>query len=318
MPYRLPADERVRDGLRRCAREQLDRAIDELTNRVRHDPVEAVHDARKALKKARSLLRLGRGTLAPAGRRRENGALRHAGRLLSSARDAEVMLDAVDDLADRYAGRVPQATFGAIRRHFEAERDPARRRLLESGLTEQVAQELKAVRSRIDEWPLQQGGWRAIEPGFERSYARGRDALERARTRPTVENLHDWRKRAKDLWYHLRMLEPASPGIVGGAATEADELSQLLGDDHDLAVLRESLERAAGLAVDLDAVLELIDHRREQLQAQAIRLGERLYAEPPKVFVRRMHRYWKASRTGAHAGRGPGRRVGSPPRVRTA
>lgn len=297
MSYRLQADETVRHGLRRCAREQLDRAIDELTNRMRDDPVEAVHDARKALKKTRSLLRLGRGTLESDGRRRENTALRHAGRLLSSARDAEVMLEAVDDLASRYAGRVPQTTFGAIRRHLEAERDPARRRLLESGLTDEVAEELKAVRARIDDWSLRHGGWRALEPGLERSYTRGRDALARVRSCPSVEDLHDWRKRTKDLWYHLRMLKPASPGIVGGAAKEADELSKLLGDDHDLAVLRDSLERAAGLAVDVDAVLELIDHRREQLQAQALPLGDRLYAEPPKVFVRRMQRYWKASRS---------------------
>ena len=175
----------------------------------------------------KQLLRLGRGTLDPDGRRRENDALRRAGRLLSSARDAEVVLDAVDDLADRYVGRVPQATFGAIRRHLEAERDLARRRMLESGLTGQVAAELKAVRGRIDDLPLQNGGWRALEPGLERSYARGRDALDEVRRQPSVENLHDWRKRTKDLWYHLRMLKDTSPGIVGGAAKEADKLSVL-------------------------------------------------------------------------------------------
>ena len=110
------------------------------------------------------------------------------------------------------------------------------------------------------------------------------------------------------------MLKPASPGIIGGAANEADELSTLLGDDHDLAVLRESLESAAQLAVHLDAVLELIDRRREQLQAQALRIGERLYAESPTVFVHRMHRYWKAS----HLGRSPVRAQAANRLARTA
>jgi CHAD domain-containing protein len=295
MAYRLQPDELVQDGLRRCAREQLDRAIEELTARVNDDPVDAVHDARKALKKTRSLLRLSRGTIARDERRRENAALRKAGRALSSARDAEVMLDAVDDLADRFTGRIPQTTFDTIRRHLESERDPARQRLLESGLTGQVADELKAVRSRIDDWSLRRGGWRALEPGLRRSYARGRDAFELASHRRTAENLHDWRKRTKDLWYHLRMLKPLSPGIVGGTAKEADRLSTLLGDDHDLAVLRESLQSNAGqFAVDLDAVLGLIDHRRDQLEAEALQIGTRLYAEPPKAFVRRLHRYWKS------------------------
>src|ERR1700753_2539377 len=118
MAFRLQPGEAVPDGLRRCAREQLDRAIDELSARAADDPVEAVHDARKALKKARSLLRLGRGTLDPDERRRENEALRRAGRALSSARDAEVMLEATDNLSDRFTGRVPEASFAAIRRHL--------------------------------------------------------------------------------------------------------------------------------------------------------------------------------------------------------
>jgi CHAD domain-containing protein len=300
MSYRLQADETVRDGLRRCAREQLDRAIDELTTGVHDDPVEAVHDARKALKKARSLLRLCRGTIGADDRRRENAALRDAGQALSSARDAEVKVQAVEDLSRRFAGRLPQSTFDAVRRHLEADRDPARQRLLESGLTGQVADELRLVRRRIDDLPLSDGGWQALAPGLLRSYRRGRDAMLLARKEPTVEHLHEWRKRTKDLWYHLRMIKPMAPAIVGGHVDEADELSDLLGDDHDLAVLHESLEHSASeLAIDLDAVLELIDHRREQIQAEALLVGQRLYAEPCKAFHRRLHDYWKAWRRDA-------------------
>jgi CHAD domain-containing protein len=291
MAYRLQPDESVPDELRRCAGEQLDRAIDELTTGVADHPVEAVHEARKALKKTRSLLRLGRGALDPDERRRDNAAIRQAGRRLSDARDAEVMLEAIDKLADRFAGRLPQATFDAIRRHLAPEHH------LDSGLTDQVADELKAVRARVEHASSRATGWKALEPGLRRSYARGRSALEKARSHPTVENLHEWRKRTKDLWYHLRLLGPFAPGIIGGAAKDARKLSRRLGDDHDLAILHAALERDAGdLRVDVDAVLELIDHRREQLQAEAIALGQRLYAEPPKAFVERMRRYWKASR----------------------
>ena len=115
----------------------------------------------------------------------------------------------------------------------------------------------------------------------------------------TVENLHDWRKRAKDLWYHLRLLKPFSPAIIGGHADEAHRLADLLGDDHDLALLRETLLGGGGeVPVDVEAVIGLIEHRRDQLQAEAMQVGERLYAERPKAFRRRMHRYWKATRRG--------------------
>jgi CHAD domain-containing protein len=302
MAYKLQPDESVRDGLRRCAREQLDRAIEELTTRVHDDPVDAVHEARKSLKKARSLLRLGRGAIDPDERRRENAALRRAGRALSSARDAEVMIDALDDLADRFAGRVPRTNFDAIRRHLEAERDPARRRVLESGLTDQVADELKAVRNRVDDWSLHRGGWDALEPGLRRSYARGRDAFELVRRRPTVENLHDWRKRSKDLWYQLRLLEPLAPGMIDGQAKDAHRLADVLGDLHDLAVLEAALPRLSdGVVADTDALIALVRHRREQLATEALSIGERVYAESTKRFVRRLRSYWRAWRAEARA-----------------
>jgi CHAD domain-containing protein len=304
MPYRLDPRESVDQGLRRCAREQLDRAIDQLTEGIHDDPVEAVHDARKALKKERSLLRLFRGALTPAERRRENEAFRDAGRHLSAARDAEVMLQAVDDLSGRFAGQVPKKTFDAMRRRLEAERDSERASLPDS--TSEVAEELKAVRRRIDEWQLTRKGWRAVEPGVCRGYRRGHRAFERVRGEPSVESLHEWRKRTKDLWYHLRLLTPTSAGIVGGQAKEAHRLSDLLGDDHDLAVLRDRLESTESeFVVDVGPVFELIDHRREQLQRQAMLVGERLYAETPKAFRRRLHRYWKTWRREARAAEAP-------------
>ena len=114
-----------------------------------------------------------------------------------------------------------------------------------------------------------------------------------------MERLHEWRKRAKDLWYHLRMLRPLSPDIVAGQADEAHKLSDRLGDDHDLAILRGKLQNGAvtDLPLDLGPVFELIDHRRAQLQSEAVLIGARLYAERPKDFVRRIHRYWRASRS---------------------
>ena len=55
------------------------------------------------------------------------------------------------------------------------------------------------------------------------------------------------------------------------------------------------------LAVDVAALRGLIDYRRSELQTEAIFAGERLYAEKPKQFMRRVHRYWKAGRAQARA-----------------
>jgi CHAD domain-containing protein len=302
MAYRLADGETADQAIRRIAAEQLDRAIGGLTEGVRADPMAAVHSARKALKKERSLLRLSRGSMKSSVRRRENVACRDAGRRLSAARDAKVIVEALDSLAERYAGQLSEKTFATIRERVREAGEAPHRSLMDSGLTGEVAKELRAARVRTGQWRLKHDGWKAVKGGLRRSYRRGRKAFRRAQANPTTERLHEWRKRTKDHWYHLRLLQPIAPRTMKGHAKDAHLLSDVLGDDHDLAMLRETLlEAGPTLAVDLDSVIALVDHRRGQLQAQAMLLGERLYAEKPKAFVRRMHTYWKAWRAQTRA-----------------
>jgi CHAD domain-containing protein len=294
MAYQFEPGETVDASFERCAREQLDRAIHELTEGVNSDEVEAVHSARKALKMERSLLRLGRAALPRSARRRQNARLREVARRLSGSRDADVMLEALDDLAERYAGQVPQASFAAIRGELEADRDRSRAALHASGDIDWAVDELQALRGESQR--LRARGWSAVEPGLERAYARGRRAMRRAERKPAVENLHEWRKRVKDLWYHARLLRATAPLTLGGVVKEAHALSDLLGDDHDLAVLRRKVTAVSEhLAADTAPVIALIDHRREQLQDEARVAGARLYAESPSRFARRLKRYWKAA-----------------------
>jgi CHAD domain-containing protein len=302
--YKFGEDESVRHAIRRCGREQLDRAILELSEGIIADPVSAIHSARKAIKKERSLLRLARGAMRPEQRRRENAALREAAGGLSSARDSDVMIASVGGLSKRYAGHLPAADFEAIRAHLEGRRSSARGHWTESAGNEDALQELSAVRTRVEDWRLRRGGWKSLEGGLLRSYRRGRQAFTRARATREMEDLHAWRKRVKDLWYHERLLAPTCGPTVRGHAKDLDRLSDLLGDDHDLAVLRRELRLvSAPIVADLDAVVNLIDYRRAELQTEAFHIGERLYAETPKAFRRRLRDSWKAGRALALAPR---------------
>jgi CHAD domain-containing protein len=302
--YRFEADESVRNAMLRCAGEQLDRAVSELSERISSDPVEAVHAARKAVKKERSLLRMARGSMPAKQRRRENAALREAAQGLSGARDAEAMIATLDDLSERYAGQVPESTFHEIRQQLETRRDQQRGELVGSALGAQAVGELGAVRVRVEDWTLEQRGWKAIETGLRRSYTDGRKAFARAQSRRSAEKLHTWRKRVKDLWYQERLLASVAGPVMAGQVKEAHRLADLLGDDHDLAVLRQALTPGKVQApVDLDAVVGLIDHRRDTLQTEAFYVGARVYAEKPAAFIRRIRRLWKAGRDQARAAR---------------
>jgi CHAD domain-containing protein len=296
MAYKFAPEESVRHAIFRCSAEQLDRAVFELSEGINTDPVDAIHTARKAIKKQRSLLRLARGAMPREQRRRENAALREAARSVSGVRDADVMIASISQLSERFAGQVPDTVFGTIRGYLEARRSTDPRN--GSPLVERrVLQELAAVRSRADVWQFRSEGWNALDSGLTRSYKDGRQAFARARAGGEIEDLHAWRKRVKDLWYHQRLLGPTCGPSVAGNAKELDRLSDLLGDDHDLALLKKELtEGGMPLAVDLDPVVGLIGYRRGELQTEAFHIGQRVYAETPKAFRRRMRTCWKAGR----------------------
>src|SRR4030095_4339353 len=90
-------------------------------------------------------------------------------------------------------------------------------------------------------WAKVHDNWGSVGEGVERVYRRGRQALAAVRRKPTAEYLHEWRKQAKYLRYQLDLLRPLAPKALTSLATTIDRLGDLLGDDHDLAVLRREV-----------------------------------------------------------------------------
>jgi CHAD domain-containing protein len=302
MAYRFEVDETLDVNLRRCSREQLQGAIDRIASDLESDPVDAIHDARKAIKKERSLLRLAAAGLDPGDRKTENAELRSIAHELGGSREADALVTALDDLAGRYTGQVPEQTVGVVHERLAAERDVARGALLASGMPDDVTERLRGMLARVDDWHPAHTGWPAIADGLAQSYGRGRKAMRRARKRPSSERMHEWRKRSKDVWYHLRLLTPLSPGILGGAAKDAHRLADALGDVHDLALLDEAIGRLEdSVPADLEPLHGLIDHRGAELREDAFALGDRVFAESPNRFRKRVERYWRAWRSAFQA-----------------
>jgi hypothetical protein len=121
--YRLRGDEPAADGVRRIARGQLELATELVRGDHGDDHGAAVHDARKALKRLRALVRLSRDAIGQERYQAENVTFRDVGRSLSSARDAEVMLQTLDELANRFAHEVPAGAWSRFRQVLEAERE---------------------------------------------------------------------------------------------------------------------------------------------------------------------------------------------------
>jgi CHAD domain-containing protein len=293
MAFRLDVQQKVSESLRATVDGELEAAIESLSVVDPAKRSDAVHDARKHLKKARSALRLVRSALGKRTARRLNDELRAVAASLSDRRDADVLVATVEALHDRFVGQLPAATFESLRARLA---EQARRDERDDDNGVQI-ERLNGVRARLEAANVNRVKWSTVVAGIDRSYRRGRKGYEATENAGT-EDLHQWRKRAKDLWYHHRLIKDAHPTVVGAFAKDAHELSDLLGDDHDLAVLRATIvhrEPAAATApVDLEPVVDLIDERRSELQADGRRLGRRLYAEKPKAFSRRTRKYLRA------------------------
>ncbi|MGD2055997.1 MAG: CHAD domain-containing protein [Gammaproteobacteria bacterium] len=296
MSYRFQFNESLADGVPRIVSEQVDRAVAELTGGDTDLP-EAVHQVRKRCKKIRGMLRLIRGSFA-ASYRQENAWFRDLARRLSGARDTQAMLECLDKLRDAFQEELEVDAFATVRQAL-VERQAA---VQEDGaLPDRVADtaaELQDARLRVLGWHLDDTGFAAIESGLSRTYRRARKAMRAGYENPTAENFHEWRKRVKYHWYHLRLLRELWPAPLKGLAAEAKQLADLLGDDHDLAVLRETLLRdrdASGDAAEIDALVGLAKRRQDQLRAEAQTLGCRLFAERPRKFCRRVDSYWRAA-----------------------
>jgi CHAD domain-containing protein len=293
--FRLRAEEALPDGVRRVAHGQLARAQAGLERAPRRKLSEGVHDTRKRLKRLRAVVRLARGALGQEVYKRENSAFRDTGRRLAGVRDAAVLIETLDGLEKAAGVKLPAGVTGTLRARLEEERERALVRLKEDqALVGAVVSEIEAADTRVDCWTLRTGGFGAVEPGLRRTYRRGRKAMRRAQAEPSEENFHEWRKRVKDLWHSLQLLRLASPSRMSKLAKRAHRLSDLLGDDHDLAELRryalshrECFEDPGALAL-----VGVIDGRRMELQQHAIELGARVYAKRPKRFVKRIERGW--------------------------
>jgi CHAD domain-containing protein len=297
MAFRLKAGKSVGQGVKRVVRRQLDKALELLRSQGGGD--EAVHDARKTFKKVRAVLRLVRGEIGGTAYRRENRRFRDAARPLTEVRDAKALVEALDQLAERYPHE-GGASVAAARKGLQSDRRAIRKRVLRDGRAiPAVVSEVEAARDRLRGWSIPHKGWSALSGGIKETYRRGRRALAAAGEDATPENLHEWRKQAKYLWHQLQLLEPVWPGVMEELAQEVEALADLLGDDHDLVVLRQRLAASPegfGGKAGPGTLLALIDRRRGELEEEAFALGRRLYADRPKEFTNRLREYWKAWR----------------------
>ena len=111
---------------------------------------------------------------------------------------------------------------------------------------------------------------------------------------------HEGRKLAKAFGYQLRCLKPMWPGAVNSLIDQIDLLTEHLGDDHDLALIRSRIlkqqsvsDRAENFLLAQHSLVTSIERRRRRLQRLAVHESRLVYTEKPSAFISRVRSYWK-------------------------
>jgi CHAD domain-containing protein len=291
MAFRFKLGEPFDEGSRRIAVEQIERAQSSLHDK-RGDQAIAVHETRKSLKRLRALLRLIRPAMGEQAFKAENGQLRDIGLSLSGARDRHVLLETVDKL--ERAGLLGRKGLAETLRQTIAAANGEGAPLGTRGALARLAE----TKKRLATLQIEGAGFEVVTPGLERSYRRARRAFSAAYRNPSDEAFHEWRKGAQAHWRQMTLLARAWPDYLGARAAEARHLSQLLGDDHDLAVLVAFVhsDAGAGLRGEQAALIERAAREGQgELRLSARPYGERLFADGPKRLCRNIGVYWKAA-----------------------
>jgi len=296
MAYRLKLKEPLAKGVRRIAGEQLGNAAARLEGGS--NPETSVHEARKSLKRTRALLRLIRPGLGETNFRKANARLRDIARGLSAARDHDVvrgLLKALEEgkpsvaKAARHLLAVLDATPGAANRSGAPQRNVA-----------EALSEISAMRRELGDIALHPANFDTIVAGLTKSHRAGRKALALALANPEdAEALHDLRKAAQAYWRQMILIQQAWPEACLARAAAAKLVADLLGQDHDVALLDAMLAGPEGQSLPAGERRALERHcskRHSELRSQAMPKAQLLFVEKSDQLGARMRALWDAAR----------------------
>ncbi len=291
MAYKFKQDDRLDKGFRRIAREQSARALNEIGQKGVSD--QGVHEIRKTMKRLRALLRLIRPQIGEQAFKASNSGLRDAGLMLSRQRESRVLTETVIKL-EGHLGDGAVAILAPFKMAIEKAAREAPTTLAPAA-ADALRTRLEREGRRLGKLKLKGEGFEVVAAGLEQSYDKGRRRLVKAYKSPSHEAFHDLRKTVQWHWRHMTLLSRAWPEYFEVRIQAARELSQLLGDDHDLAVLQNAAKAMSKAGTeDFSAVIRLARAAQEELRGECHERARRIFAEPADDFVRRLAIYWQS------------------------
>ena len=249
---------------------------------------EDIHSVRTAIKRVRAILRLLRPAIGDPTFRRENTRLKETARLLASMRDAAVGLQTLRGLASTASRERKRSDVSIVHARF-AKQVALPAAIVRERVLRATVRALENHRRRLRRLGISTDDWQAIELGLEKVYRACKRRMKRAFSGGSDDSFHRWRIRLKNLYYELQFLTPLWPKRMHSLIAGLKKAEELMGDDHDLTVLKADLRKTPSHFGDGRVVKRVLSHLKERsrkLRRACQPLAEMILKEKPRDFVR--------------------------------
>jgi CHAD domain-containing protein len=224
-----------------------------------------VHDVRVLMKKSRAAIKLVRSQTENEFFTREYLTFREAGRIMRSWREASVTRKLLKEFRKKYPDVFKHLgdheKINLLIRKPEPVREvtPEVRNDLEN-----IRLQLKKSGFRIRFQRMNNLDTKLLLNELEVTYSLVRDHYLTARNDPDANNLHEFRKKAKDFLYQLCFFRMIKPKVVKELENKIDIMTSDLGRYNDLAGVIRALDYKYSLPVNASSLDELVVRIRQE------------------------------------------------------
>ncbi|MGY6709497.1 MAG: CHAD domain-containing protein [Rhizobiaceae bacterium] len=253
---------------------------------VAENPLKSPHEARKAIKKIRAVLRLARGA-DKSFYRSENARWRDISASLAGPREAAALIETVDRFIGEFADDGNRSTLLTLRAHLvmRLEMLKSTTDALEAAGRDCVAGCDEGARA-VAHWPLPRAakaGAHLLAKGAKRAWKEAEAARQEASRTGAEDDFHDLRKAVKRHWAHLALLRDFWPAPVKKRREAVEALGDMLGELNDIYVM-EGHMRTGEIETGFDTegrFARLLERKRLELCRDSLAEAEKLFGKPP-------------------------------------
>ncbi len=225
----------------------------------------AVHDVRVLMKKSRAALKLAAPQMDKELTDRDMVSLREVGRIMCSWRETSVHRKTLKELKKEF----PEI-FAALS-DDETINSILKKTALMTELTDTMKEGMEEINALLNKtgYRIRFYSMNKLDPQLlirelELTYARVTDIYLTCRNKPKPDDLHEFRKRAKDFLYQLYFFRPLNPSVVKSLEKRLDSLTLSQGRFNDLSQLVKRLDYKYFTGKNQPAMDELVIRIREK------------------------------------------------------